>query len=163
MADDLKIEIPAPEQPPRSVGFLISQLGFFSARGFAKELKPVGIEPREFLLLRFVAVTEGQSQHALGEMLGVPASRMVALVDHLEERGLVERRLDQEDRRIRALHLTKKGRQTLGRAIEVAIAYETRLCAPLAEGERDLLIDLLQKLQLPQTELRGVHPGLVAE
>ena len=55
-------------------------------------LEPVGIDPREFLLMRFVAASEGQSQQALAERLGVPASRMVALVDRLEEAGLVERR-----------------------------------------------------------------------
>ena len=72
-------------------------------------LEPVGIDPREFLLMRFVAASEGQSQQALAERLGVPASRMVALVDHLEDAGLVERRPNPEDRRIRGLHLTRKG------------------------------------------------------
>jgi DNA-binding MarR family transcriptional regulator len=163
MSTEPKIEPPVPDRPPRSVGFLISQLGFFSSQRFAEALKPTGIGPREFLLLRFVAASEGQSQQALAERLGVPPSRMVALVDHLEEQELLERRLDAEDRRIRALHLTDKGRATLARAAEIAIDYEERLCSPLGEGERDQLIDLLQKLQAAQTELRGVHPGLARE
>ncbi len=163
MADELKIEPPVPDQPPRSVGFLISQLGFFSSKRFTEALEPLEIGPREFLLLRFVAASGGQSQQALAERLGVPPSRMVALIDDLEGRGLVERRPDPEDRRIRAVHLTKKGGQTLERAAEVAIEYERKLCSPLAEDERDLLIDLLQKVQESQTELRGVHPGLSQE
>lgn len=163
MADELKIAPPVPDQAPRSVGFLISQLGFFSSRRFAEALEPIGIGPREFLLLRFVAASGGQSQQALAEQLGVPASRMVALVDDLEGRGLVERRPYPDDRRIRALHLTKKGSETLERAAQVAIEYEQKLCSPLEEGERDELIDLLQKVQEGQTELRGVHPGLSHE
>jgi DNA-binding MarR family transcriptional regulator len=163
MADELKIEPPVPDRPPRSVGFLISQLGFFSSRRFTEALEPLGIGPREFLLLRFVAASGGQSQQALAERLGVPPSRMVALIDDLEGRGLVERRPDPEDRRIRAVHLTRKGGQTLERAAEVAIEYERKLCSPLAEDERDQLIDLLQKVQESQTELRGVHPGLSQE
>ena len=148
------------EVPPRSVGFLLSQLGFFSSKGFMEALEPAGIDPRQFLLMRFVAATEGQSQQALAERLGVPASRMVALVDHLEEAGLVERRPDPEDRRVRGLHLTKKGRGVLERAIKIAIDYETQLCAGINREERELLIDLLQKLQAGQTPLGGVHPGL---
>jgi DNA-binding MarR family transcriptional regulator len=163
MADEPKIEPPVPDQPPRSVGFLISQLGFFSSKRFTEELEPLGIGPREFLLLRFVAASGGQSQQALAERLGVPPSRMVALIDDLEERGLVERRPDPEDRRIRAVHLTRKGGQTLQRAAQVAIEYEQKLCSPLAKNERDQLIDLLQKVQASQTELRGVHPGLSQE
>ena len=53
--------------------------------------------------MRFVAASEGQSQQALAERLGIPPSRMVALVDQLEEMGLLERRPDPEDRRVRGL------------------------------------------------------------
>ena len=154
---------PAPDRPPRSVGFLISQLGFVSSKGFCEALGPLGIDPREFLLLRFTAASRGQSQQALAERLGVPPSRMVALVDHLEEDGLLDRRPDPDDRRIRALHLTEKGRTVLDRASEIAIGFEAKLCSPLAKGEREQLIDLLQKLQTDQVGIRGVHPGLAEE
>src|SRR5215212_11193675 len=148
------------DRPPRSVGFLISQLGFFSSKRFMEALGPVGIDPREFLLMRFVAASEGRSQQALAERVGIPPSRMVAVVDHLEEAGLVERRPDPADRRVRGLYLTRKGRGALERASKIAIDYETRLCAGINRSEREQLIDLLQKLQESQTTLRGVHPGL---
>jgi DNA-binding MarR family transcriptional regulator len=158
--EELRVEPPEAGRAPRSVGFLISQLGFFSSRAFTGSLAPLGIGPREFLLMRFVDASEGQSQQALAERLDVPASRMVALVDGLEEAGLVERRPDPEDRRVRGLHLTRKGRGVLERASKIAIDYETRLCAGISREEREQLIDLLQKLQVGHTELGGVHPGL---
>lgn len=158
--DELRIQPPAADTPPLSVGFLISQLGFFSSKGFMEALAPLGIGPREFLLMRFVDASEGRSQQALAERLGIPPSRMVALVDHLEEAGFVERRPDPEDRRVRGLYLTHKGRGVLERAGKIAIDYETRLCAGINREEREQLIDLLQKLQESQTHLRGVHPGL---
>ena len=161
--EELRVEPPVAERPPRSVGFLISQLGFISSRGFTEALEPVGIDPRDFLLMRFIAASEGQSQQVLAERVGVPASRMVALVDRLEEAGLVERRPNPEDRRIRELHLTRKGKGSLERAKKIAIDYETQLCAGINREERETLIDLLQKLQVGQTELGGVHPGLGKE
>jgi DNA-binding MarR family transcriptional regulator len=161
--EELRVEPPVADQAPRSVGFLISQLGFFSSRGFMEALEPVGIGPKEFLLMRFVDTAQGQSQQALAERLGVPPSRMVALVDHLEDTGLVERRPDPEDRRVRGLYLTRKGRGALERAAKIAIEHETRLCAGIDREEREQLIDLLQKLQASQTHLKGVHPGLGQE
>jgi DNA-binding MarR family transcriptional regulator len=84
-------------------------------------------------------------------------------VDHLEEAALVERRADPADRRVRGLYLTRKGRGALERAAKIAIDYETRLCAGINREEREQLIDLLQKLQAGQTNLKGVHPGLAQE
>ena len=157
---ELRVEPPAADTPPRSVGFLISQLGFFSSKAFMEALAPIGLDPREFLLMRFVAASDGPSQQALAEQLAIPASRMVALVDRLEEAGFLERRPDTEDRRLRRLYLTRKGRGVLERAGKIAIDYETRLCSGINREERELLIDLLQKLQASQTQLRGVHPGM---
>lgn len=162
-SEELRIEAPEADRPPRSVGFLISQLGFLASGGFMAALAPVGIDPREFLLMRFVAAADGPSQQALSERLAVPASRMVALVDHLEEAGFIERRSDPEDRRVRRLYLTRKGRGVLERAEKIAIDYETRLCAGINREEREQLIDLLQKLQASHTHLPGVHPGLGRE
>ncbi len=157
---ELRIEKPEAERAPRSVGFLISQLGFFSSKRFMDALEPLGIGPRDFSLMRFVDASDGQSQHALAERLGIPPSRMVALVDGLEEMGLLERRPDPDDRRVRGLFLTRKGRSVLEKAGKIAIDYETQLCAGINREEREQLIDLLQRLQVTQTDLGGVHPGM---
>jgi DNA-binding MarR family transcriptional regulator len=158
--EELRMEEPEAERAPRSVGFLISQLGFFSSKRFMDALVPLGIGPRDFSLMRFVDASDGQSQHALAERLGIPPSRMVALVDGLEEMGLLERRPDPDDRRVRGLFLTRKGRTVLEKAGKIAIDYETQLCAGINREERDQLIDLLQRLQVTQTDLGGVHPGM---
>jgi DNA-binding MarR family transcriptional regulator len=160
MSDAREIAPTVPEASPRSVGFLISQLGLASSKRFAEELRPLGIHSGEFALMRFVAASEGQSQQALAERLAIPPSRMVAKVDSLEEVGLVERRPDPGDRRVRALHLTPKGRKVLRRAGDIAVKYESTLCSDLGPREREQLIDLLERLQPGLIELRGVHPGL---
>lgn len=152
-----------PDRPPRSVGFLISQLGFASATGFVQALEPLGVDPRQWTLLRYVAEAEGQSQQALAERLAMPPSRMVGLVDGLEQDGLLERRFSPDDRRVRALHLTPKGRRVLRRATDVAIEYEKALCSALDDREREQLIDLLQKLHVEGVARPGVHPGLAKE
>jgi DNA-binding MarR family transcriptional regulator len=151
---------PAPSAPaPSSVGFLLSQLGAISSRRFAKRLEPLDIDPPRFRLLMVISQREGQSQQALGESLQVPASRMVALVDELEERGLVERRAHPGDRRVRALYLTRRGRGLLAKAMERAIEHETGLCSELNEGEREQLIALLRRLVVAEGIPPGVHPG----
>lgn len=151
---------PSGEALTGSVGFLLSKLGVGSARRFAERLRPLGIEPRHLALLQMVAASEGRSQQVLGEALAVPASRMVALVDDLEQRGLVERRLNPDDRRMRALHLTKKGRGLLERALAIAAEHESELCGPLEPAERAQFLALLRRLAAGQGGPLGVPPGL---
>lgn len=144
-----------------SVGFLLSKLGLTSANAFAAVLQPLGIDPRHFGIMRIIAMTEGRSQQQLGEALMVPASRMVALIDDIEERGLVERRRNPHDRRAHALHLTPKGRKLYDRAVEAATAYEDRLCAALSPDEREQLLNLLRRLAVTIDPAPvGSHPGL---
>ena len=130
----------------RSVGFTISTTGYAIGDRFAKLLAPLGLEPREFALLRAVSAMEGQSQQALGERLGIPASRMVAHIDALQARGLLDRRPNPEDRRAHAVHLTAAGREVLERALGVAIGHERALCAGLDGNEREQLLALLDKV-----------------
>ena len=159
-AEQARLTLDAPEAgvPFRSVGFTLSTLGFAVSAGFAERLAPLGLEPRDFALLRSVGAAEGSSQQAVGERLGIPPSRMVGFVDALQGRGLLERRAHPSDRRARALHLTPAGRALLAGAHEAAVAFESELCAGLAPGERDRLLDLLGAV----TETIGLRPGVHA-
>jgi DNA-binding MarR family transcriptional regulator len=141
--------------PFHTVGFTVSSIGHAVARRFKETLAPLELEPREFALLRAVGADEGQSQQAIGERQQIPPSRMVAFVDALQERGLLERRLNPHDRRTRALYLTDSGRELLLRAFALATAVERDLCADLSSSEREELIDLLWRVGLRL----GVAPG----
>ncbi len=148
---------PGAAAPFKSVGFTLSTLGFAVGHSFRETLAPLGIEPRDFALLRAVGAGEGHSQQAIGERLGIPASRMVAFIDALEERGLLERRAHPTDRRARALHLTEAGRKLLADAFAAAVAFETELCRDLDAGERDQLLALLGKVRGTLGLPPGVH------
>src|SRR5215204_7455319 len=89
--------------------FLLSQVGFHSSRLWRERMARLDLDPREVVLLRHVAAAEGQSQQALAAAMQIPPSRMVALVDGLEQRGLLERQTVPGDRRVRALHLSRAG------------------------------------------------------
>ena len=147
-------------RPFRSVGFTISTTGYAVARRFRELLAPLGLEPRDFALLRTISMTEGVSQQAIGERMSVVPSRMVAFVDSLEQRGLLERRRNPDDRRAHALFLTAKGRKLLQRAVAVAVEHEQKLTSELSGEEREQLLDLLARVGSELGIPRGVHVGL---
>jgi DNA-binding MarR family transcriptional regulator len=141
--------------PFRGLAFTLSSLGYAVSRRFKEALVSFDLHPREFALLRAVASDEGESQQTLAERLQIPRSRMVAIVDELERRSLLERRASPQDRRVRLLHLTDAGRALLRQALARAIDFERELGAPLAPDEREQLLDLLERL----APAIGLTPG----
>ncbi|HEX3609309.1 MAG TPA: MarR family transcriptional regulator [Solirubrobacterales bacterium] len=150
----------AGDKAPSTLAFLLSQVGIHAARQFSERIAEVGLHPALFRVLNLVDAAEGRSQQAIGEAIEVPPSRMVALVDELEQLGLVERRPHATDRRVRALHLTAKGRETLARGREIARTHERDLTRGMAAADRKRLTGYLQKIVDEQTIGRGIHPGL---
>ncbi len=144
--------------PPsfRAVGFMLSSLGHAVSATFSARLAPLALEPREFALMRSLATREGASQQAIGERLGLPPSRMVALVDALEARGLLERRPSPNDRRAHALHQTAAGKRLLAKAISVAAGLEAELTQNLDAAERAQMLEMLDRV----AGALGVPPGV---
>jgi DNA-binding MarR family transcriptional regulator len=87
---------------------------------------------------------------------------MVALVDELERRGLLQRRPSPVDRRAHALVLTPEGRRLLGKLMQMSAAHEAQLCAGLSQAERRRLLVLLSQVAAQQGLPTGVHTGVAA-
>lgn len=142
-----------------AVGFVLSQLGYAVTRMFKSELERVSLEPRQFGLMRAINASQRPSQQALGEILHIPASSLVALLDQLEERDLVRRTVDPSDRRVRLVELTEAGRASLVRAIKIAMSIESTLCKGFTSSEHEALIANLQRLAANMGLKPGVHPA----
>jgi len=149
----------APGPKETDIAFLLAQLGAFAAGRFGERAAEVGFTPPEAGLLRLISRAPGQSQQQIAAQLGTRPSRLVALVDGLEQRGLLERRRNTEDRRNYALHLTDTGRAALGVLGQAAAAHEAAIAAPLSPAQRRQLSDLLARLAAGHGLRPGIHPG----
>lgn len=149
------------KQPPfgQAVGFLLSQLGFETARRFGELMSEVELEPRQFALMRAIAASEGRSQNEVAETLRIPPSTMVSVIDYLEDRGLVERRLHPTDRRSRVLYMTSRGNALLGRATSLAMSLETTICEGITSADREALLGMLMHVADNLGLERGLHPA----
>jgi DNA-binding MarR family transcriptional regulator len=149
------------ETPPfRTVAFMLSSLGYAVSRRFHEVLGPLELEPGEFALLRAVAASGGEPQNALAERLRISPSWMVAIVDQLERRGLLERRPHARDRRVRNLHLTAAGKRLLKQAEREARQFDRQVTGPLDEAEARQLLDLLDRVAAGLELKPGAHAAM---
>jgi DNA-binding MarR family transcriptional regulator len=145
--------------PTAGLAFLLSQVGSHAASRFADRLEPLGLNPPHVGILRVIEQADGLSQQALGEKLGVFPSRLVQMIDELEERGLVERRDNPADRRSYALYLTKEGREAFEQISGIGREHQDALCAALSKSEQAQLADLLRRIADEQQLTPGIHPS----
>lgn len=142
-----------------SPAFLLAQLGAHAAQKFAEGLRDIELSPAHAGIVRILAASPDITQQALASRLGTPASHLVALVDELESKELLERHTDDGDRRRYMLRLTAKGSSTLQAIGRIARAHQQRLLAALTEEEQRQLSSLLQRVATQQGLKPGVHPG----
>lgn len=143
----------------RQPAFLLAQLGAHAASQFAEKLGVLELTPADAGILRLLRVETGPSQQELATRLQIHPSRLVAILDNLEKRGLVERRAHAHDRRLYSIHLTKNGDEILGKIGKVAREHQDALLSALGQEERNALAAMLLKIADQQGLVRGVHPG----
>jgi DNA-binding MarR family transcriptional regulator len=134
--------------PPDEVeiAFLLTRLGSRHASAMTDLLRPLDLRPKQFGLMNLVALGDGPSQGEIGAQMEIDPSGLISTLDELEERGWLERRRDERDRRRHALHLTAAGRRKLEQARAAARGRAADLTAPLSAAERKELLALLRKL-----------------
>lgn len=129
-------------------GYLLKHARERLARLSTDALAEFGITGRELAVMTVLAAGQPPSQLEAAQRLSIDRTSMVALLDALESKGLVERRPDPADRRRNVVVVTAVGRRVLVEASRAMDAAERDFLAPLAEGEASHLREMLQAVVL---------------
>jgi DNA-binding MarR family transcriptional regulator len=109
-------------------------------------LGPSELRQRQLVALSYLRDHGPARQQALAQSLCMDASSLVCLLNDLEDRDLIARRRDREDRRRGILELTDHGREALAESDAVLADIDAEILAALDESERADLRALLGRL-----------------
>jgi DNA-binding MarR family transcriptional regulator len=109
-----------------------------------------------YIVLTALAEQPVRTQAALAQAIGADKSRIIADLDELQERGLIQRQPDAADRRVHLLSLTPAG-SLLRQAVQSAIRRrEEQILARLAPADREAFVRSLRALsELPPEAMRS--------
>ena len=146
-----KSEIPAkshflPEELLASTAFLLARVGVgIKLRTFA-EIEKAGFSGPQYGVLAVLGEGATETQASIADVLGLDRSQLVSELDALEERGLLERRRDPNDRRRHTVALTAAGKRQLVRLRAIVKRIEDSFLEPLDEAARTQLHDTLLRI-----------------
>jgi DNA-binding MarR family transcriptional regulator len=147
---------PRSRPPAEPLPALASRLGYLLKHAQIRltelttaAMAPYGVNGRECAVLIAIDSPVPLSQHDVALRLGVDRTTMVALIDDLEDKGLVQRTRDQDDRRKNLVQLTEHGRKTLRQAATAGAQAEQRFLDALPRDQAASFYGQLRALAFP--------------
>lgn len=117
--------------------------------GMAEALKPHGITPTQYNVLRILrgAGAEGLCRGEIMDRMIARVPDATRLLDRMEGAGLIERERSETDRRFVTTRITAEGLRVLAELDDAVPALHRRQFSGLAEEELRILIDLLGRIR----------------
>lgn len=127
-------------------GHYIRRLQQIAVGLFMEETQDSGITPVQYAALHTVAMHPGLDQSTLAARIGFDTSTLGGVVDRLQARGLMQRKVAPQDRRVRLLHVTAEGKALLAQLAPEVLRTQQRILAPLDALEQAEFLRLLKRL-----------------
>jgi DNA-binding MarR family transcriptional regulator len=126
----------------------VTRLAAHLERSLAEISGNAGLKPAQFQVLAELLGRDPAAMTVsdLARAVVLTSGAMTPLLDRLDERGLIHRQTDPEDRRSRRITITEKGRSLIARALDRQVTRHRSLNSVLSAEERAALSDILRKL-----------------
>lgn len=128
-------------------GHLIRRLHQISTQVFARRIREAGsdLTPVQFAALDAVHQQPGADQASLAQSIAKDRATVGAVLDRMEQKGLLTRVVSGQDKRARELTLTDEGRRLLAKLTPVVVDLQSEILQGLSEDEYRQFIVLAAK------------------
>jgi len=128
------------------VGYQLRMAYVAVRRHFETAMERLDLTQKQTGVLWLIEANGGVSQIALANELGMDRASMMAIVDRLEERGLIVRKRSAEDGRRQELYVTARGRKVLSQAKSAIHNHEKWIATRFNSKDLHALVSGLKRL-----------------
>jgi DNA-binding MarR family transcriptional regulator len=121
--------------------FALIKLAALIRQECADKLAPTGLNQNQHAILCCLDEFGPACQKDIAVRLGIDSGDIVAFIDGLQAKGLLERRRDERDRRRQILTITPEGSCMLGEVEDLFTQAESGLLGVLSQADRETLHD----------------------
>lgn len=126
--------------------YLLAAASEAASAQFHEQVRQQGLRVPEWRVLACLVDHDGEMITRLAEFSLIEQSRLTRIIDQMDERGLVSRRSDAQDKRRVRVYLTAKGKKLSTRLVEQARLHEKEMLADFKSDDGQAIKDALRKL-----------------
>jgi MarR family transcriptional regulator, organic hydroperoxide resistance regulator len=131
---------------PHGLGYRIKLLSQLLSRQFQERIDPYGLTPFHWVVLCCLWEQDGLATSQLGDRLRQVGGTLTGVLDRMEERNLVRRERDCQDRRIWRIWLSEEGRKLEQVLPPLAMEVYEMAVQGRSEAERQLLSEWVDQM-----------------
>lgn len=109
-------------------------------------LEKINIYPGQPPLLLVLYHNSGITQKELAKKLNVTPPTIAVMLRRMEKHGLVEKKLDEKDRRVYRVYLSERGKRMIGKLHKIMAELEAIVFDGFNENEKETFKELLNKM-----------------
>ena len=130
----------------REIGLRLNMLARRLRNRFDRQVSELNVTRSQWTMIVVVARNPGATQRVIAEALEMSEASAGRLIDRLCADGLIERQERYDDRRARAVYLTKKAEPLLAKLAEIARESEVSLFRGFSSEELETLSSYLDRI-----------------
>ena len=130
---------------PYSLGYRIKLLSQILGRTFQERLEPFGLTAFHWVVLCCLWEEDGLATSRIGERLQQVGGTLTGVLDRMEERGVVRRERDPNDRRVWRIWLTEAGKELEKVLPPIAMEIREQAMAGMSTVDRELFSRLIDQ------------------
>ncbi|WP_027580232.1 MarR family transcriptional regulator [Bradyrhizobium sp. Ai1a-2] len=127
-------------------GYLFRRMQQIAVSIFIEECRPFDLTPVQYAALIAIHTHPGIDATRLSAVIAFDRSTLGNVIERLQTKGLIERKPDSEDKRVKLLTITKPGASLLREIMPAVDRAQARMLQPLKPADRKTLMALLAQL-----------------
>ena len=133
---------------PYNLGYKLKLASQLMYRDFLERLEPYGLTPFHYLVLCCLWEEDGLSTSGIADKLKQLGATLTGVVDRMEERNLVYRERDPNDRRIVRIWLTPEGKQLMTVLPPIGAETIKKATTGISKTDQEVVLKVLDQIVL---------------
>ncbi|TBR58385.1 MarR family transcriptional regulator [Mastigocladus laminosus UU774] len=131
---------------PYNLGYKLKLASQLMYRDFLERLEPYGLTPFHYLVLCCLWEEDGLSTTGIADKLKQLGATLTGVVDRMEDRKLVQRERDRDDRRIVRIWLTDEGKRLMKVLPSIGAQTIDKATTNIPEADQEAVLKILDQI-----------------